>query len=181
MGKKEKLIRRLKSKPKDFTFDVIEAIANNEKIAKMIHLPLQSGSTLVLKKMNRRYTKESYLELVEKMKEKIPNVRFSTDIIVGFPEETEEDFEDTLDVVRKVEFEQVFMFIYSKRVGTPAEKMENQVPDEIKHKRFDKLKELVEKQIEARNKEYIGTVQNIIVEGTSKNNAEMLTRKNRYK
>lgn len=168
-------IKFISPHPKDFTDDVIEAIANNEKISKMIHLPLQSGSTLVLKKMNRRYTKESYLALVEKMQNKIPNVRFSTDIIVGFPEETEEDFEDTLDVVRKVDFEQVFMFIYSIRVGTPAEKMENQVPDEIKHKRFDRLKALVEELIEKRNKQYIGTVQNIIVEGKSKNNPNMLT------
>ena len=105
-------IRFISPHPKDFTDDVIEAIRDCSKVSKFIHLPLQSGSTEVLKVMNRVYTKEQYLELVEKMKKKIPNVKFSTDIIVGFPGETEEDFEDTLDVVRKVKFEQIFMFIY---------------------------------------------------------------------
>ena len=109
------------------------------------------------------------------MQEQIPGIVFSTDIIVGFPGETEEDFEDTLDVVREIKFEQVYMFIYSRRVGTPADKMENQIPDEIKHKRFDKLKELVESQIEDNNKKYVGTIQKVLVEGKSKNNPNMLT------
>ena len=109
-------IRFISPHPKDFTDDVIEAIKTCDKVCKILHLPLQSGSTNVLKKMNRKYTKEQYLELAEKIKKEIPNVVFSTDIIVGFPEETEEDFEDTLDVVRKIKFEQVFMFIYSRRV-----------------------------------------------------------------
>ena len=131
--------------------------------------------------MNRKYTKEQYLDLVKKMREKIPGVEFSTDIIVGFPEETEEDFEDTLDVVSKVCFEQVFMFIYSRRVGTPGDKMPNQVPEDVKHKRFDRLKELVESQIAENNKEYLGTVQKVLVEGPSKNNDKMLTgRKDAY-
>ena len=168
-------IRFISPHPKDFTDDVIKVIAENEKICKIIHLPLQSGSSNVLKAMNRKYTKEQYLNLVEKMKKQIPNVLFSTDIIVGFPGETEEDFEDTLDVVEKVKFEQVYMFIYSRRVGTPADKMENQIPEEIKHKRFDRLKELVEKQTEINNEKYLGTIQKVLVEGTSKNNAEMLT------
>ncbi len=168
-------IRFISPHPKDFTLDVIEAIADCEKVCKFVHLPLQSGSTNLLKVMNRKYTKEQYLELVEKMREKIPNIKFSTDIIVGFAGETEEDFEDTLDVVRKVNFEQVFMFIYSRRVGTPGDKMPNQIPEEIKHKRFDRLKELVEKQIAENNKEYIGTTQRILVEGKSKNNEKMLT------
>ena len=168
-------IRFISPHPKDFTDDVIEVIAKNEKICKIIHLPLQSGSSNVLKAMNRKYTKEQYLKLVEKMKNKIPNVLFSTDIIVGFPGETEEDFEDTLDVVKKVKFEQVYMFIYSRRVGTPADKMENQIPEEIKHKRFDRLKELVEKQTELNNEKYVGTIQKVLVEGVSKNNENMLT------
>ena len=129
----------------------------------------------MLKEMNRVYTKEQYLSLVEKMKNSIPNVKFSTDIIVGFPGETEEDFKDTLDVVKKVKFEQVFMFIYSRRVGTPADKMENQVPEEIKHKRFDRLKSLYEEIIAENNKEYIETVQDILVEGYSKTNDNFLT------
>ena len=168
-------IRFVSPHPKDFTDDVIKAIADCEKVCKLVHLPLQSGNTKVLKEMNRKYTKEQYLNLVEKMKNRIPNIKFSTDIIVGFAGETEEDFEDTLDVVRKVGFEQVFMFIYSRRVGTPGDKMPNQVPEEIKHKRFDRLKELVESQIAENNKEYLGTVQKVLVEGPSKNNDKMLT------
>ncbi len=168
-------IRFISPHPKDFTDDVIEAIRDLDKVSKFIHLPLQSGSTNILKTMNRVYTKEEYLNLVQKMKEKIPNVKFSTDIIVGFPEENEEDFENTLDVVRKVKFEQIFMFIYSRRVRTPADKMENQVPEEIKHKRFDKLKKLYEEVLAENNKEYIGTTQNILVEGYSKTNSEFLT------
>ena len=168
-------IRFVSPHPKDFTDDVIDAIADCEKVCKLIHLPLQSGSTNVLKRMNRKYTKEQYLELVEKMKAKIPNLTLSTDIIVGFAGETEEDFEDTLDVVRKVCFEQVYMFIYSRRVGTPGDKMPDQIPEEIKHKRFDRLKELVESQIEENNQKYVGTVQKVLVEGPSKNNPELLT------
>ena len=168
-------IRFVSPHPKDFTDDVIEAIAKCDKVCKLIHLPLQSGNTKVLKEMNRKYTKEQYLELVEKMKNKIPNLTLSTDIIVGFPGETDEEFEDTLDVVNKVKFEQVYMFIYSRRVGTPGDRMENQVPEEIKHKRFDRLKALVESQIAENNQKYIGTIQKVLVEGESKNNSEMLT------
>lgn len=168
-------IRFISPHPKDFTDDVIEAIRDCDKVCKIIHLPLQAGSSKVLKDMNRKYTKEQYLQLVDKMKNKIPNVAFSTDIIVGFPGETEEDFEDTLDVVEKVCFEQVFMFIYSRRVGTPADKMENQVPEAIKHERFNRLKELVESQIELNNKKFVGTKQKVLVEGKSKTNENMLT------
>ena len=168
-------IRFISPHPKDFTDDVIEAIANNPKIARIIHLPLQSGSTAVLKKMNRKYTKEQYLELVEKIKLRIPDVVLSTDIIVGFPEETEKDFEDTLDVVRKVNYEQVYMFIYSRRKGTIADKMEKQIPEEIKHKRFDKLKELFDSRVSENNQKYIGTTQKILVDGYSKNDKETLT------
>ncbi len=160
--------------PKDFTDDVIEAIANNEKISRIIHLPLQSGNTKVLKEMNRKYTKEQYLSLVDKMKERIPNLVLSTDIIVGFPGETEEEFEDTLDVVKKVNFEQVFMFIYSIREGTVAAEREDQIPEEIKHKRFDKLKELYESRVDENNEKYLNTVQKLLIEGKSKNNENML-------
>lgn len=168
-------IRFVSPHPKDFTQDVIEAIRDCDKICKLIHLPLQSGSTNILKVMNRKYSKEQYLELVEKMKNEIPEVKFSTDIIVGFPGETQEDFEDTLDVVRKVNFEQIYMFIYSRRVGTPADKMENQVPEKIKHERFEQLKKLYEDQIQENNKKYIGTIQKVLIEGYSKNNEETLT------
>ncbi len=168
-------IRFVSPHPKDFTDDVIEAIKNSDKVCKYIHLPLQSGSTKMLKKMNRNYTKEQYLELIEKIKSKIPEIKFSTDIIVGFAGETEEDFENTLDVVRKVEFEQVFMFIYSRRVGTVGDKMPDQIPEDIKHKRFDRLKTLVEEIIAKNNKNYLGTTQKILVEGPSKGNAKLLT------
>ncbi len=168
-------VRFISPHPKDFTDDVIEAIANNPKIARVLHLPLQSGSSAVLKKMNRKYTKEQYLELVDKIKTRIPDVVLSTDIIVGFPGETEEDFEDTLNVVGKVNYEQVFMFIYSRREGTVADKMENQIPEEIKHKRFDRLKELFDSRVSENNQKYIGTTQKILVDGYSKNDKETLT------
>ena len=161
--------------PKDFTDDVIDVIAKNEKVARLIHMPLQSGNSKVLKEMNRKYTKEQYLDLVEKMKARIPNLELSTDIIVGFPGETDEEFEDTLDVVRKVNFEQIFMFIYSPRIGTVAASREDQVPEDIKHVRFDKLKALYESNVDESNEKYIGTKQKILIEGFSKNNSEMLT------
>ena len=173
-------IRFISPHPKDFTDDVIEAIKDCDKVCKLIHLPLQSGSTNVLNKMNRKYSKEQYLNLAYKIKQKIPEVRFSTDIIVGFPGETDEDFEDTLDVVRKLKYEQIFMFIYSRRVGTPADKMENQVDENIAHVRFDKLKKLYEELVEERNKEYIGTIQNVLVEGKSKTNKNMLTGRSEF-
>ena len=168
-------IRFVSPHPKDFTPDVIDAIAKSDKVSKLIHLPLQAGSTNVLRQMNRNYTKEQYLKLVDDIKEKIPNAVFTTDIIVGFPGETEEDFKDTLDVVEKVKYEQVFMFIYSRRVGTRADRMENQVDENIKHERFDRLKALVEGIIDKNNKKYIGSVQKVLVEGVSKNNENMLT------
>ena len=168
-------IRFISPHPKDFTDDVIEAIRDCEKICKIIHLPLQSGSTSILKSMNRNYTKTQYLDLVNKMKNMIPGLELSTDIIVGFPGETEEDFFETLDVVEKVKFEQVYMFIYSRRDGTRADKMENQIPEEIKHKRFDKLKSLVESQIKSHNDKYVGTIKKVLVEGKSKTNNSILT------
>ena len=168
-------IRFISPHPKDFTDDVIDAIASCDKVCKLIHLPLQSGNTKVLKEMNRKYTKEQYLELVEKMKNKIPNLTLSTDIIVGFPGETDEEFLDTLDVVERVNFEQIYMFIYSRRKGTPADKMENQVPEEIKHIRFNKLKELFESRIEENNNKYVGKIEKVLVEGESKNNKELFT------
>ena len=169
------IINFMSPHPKDFTDDVIDAIRDSKKVSRIIHVPLQSGSTNVLKKMNRKYTKEGYLELIEKIRKKIPEAIFSTDIIVGFPGEAEEDFEDTLDVVKKVNFEQIYMFIYSRRKGTLADKMEDQIPENIKHERFDRLKDLFEKQIEENNKKYIGTIEKILVEGKSKNNDKLYT------
>ena len=125
--------------------------------------------------MNRKYSKEDYLKLVEQMRTKIKGLTLSTDIIVGFPGETEEDFEETLDVVRKVKYDQIFMFIYSRRVGTPGDKMENQIPEDIKHKRFDRLKNLFEEQTKEINKKYIGRIEKVLVEGKSKSNDKILT------
>ncbi|RKD34516.1 tRNA (N6-isopentenyl adenosine(37)-C2)-methylthiotransferase MiaB [Thermohalobacter berrensis] len=132
-------IRFTTSHPKDLSDELIYTIRDCEKVCEHIHLPFQAGSNNILKKMNRKYTKEQYLELAEKIKKEIPGVAITTDIIVGFPGETEEDFKDTLDVVKKVRFDSAFTFIYSIRKGTPAAKMENQIPDDIKHKRFQKL------------------------------------------
>ena len=171
-------IRFISPHPKDFTDDVIEAISSSRHICHLIHLPLQSGSSSILKRMNRKYTKEQYLKLAKRIREIMPDSTFTTDIIVGFPGETEDDFEDTLDVVRQVKFEQIFMFIYSIRVGTPAEKMEDQVPEEIKHERFDRLKALAEKQIAEKNETYVGTTQKVLVEGYSKTNEKILTGRN---
>lgn len=169
------IVRFMSPHPKDFKDDVIDAIRDCKSVCKVIHLPLQSGSTNVLKLMNRRYTKEQYLELVDKIRAKIPEVTFTTDIIVGFPGETEEDFLDTLDVVEKVRFEQVFMFIYSVRKGTKAETMPDHVPDEVKSERFGRLKTLADRITEEENMKYIGTIQNVLVEGVSKTNSEVLT------
>ena len=160
--------------PKDFTDDVIDVIAKHDKITRIIHLPLQAGNTKVLKEMNRKYTKEQYLELANKILTKVPDAVLSTDIIVGFPGETDEEFEDTLDVVRKVNFEQIFMFIYSKREGTIAAAREDQVPEDKKHIRFDKLKELYESRVDENNEKYVNTIQKILIEGKSKNNENTL-------
>ena len=132
-------IRFMTSHPKDLSDELIEVMAHSKKICNHMHLPLQSGSSRILKIMNRHYTKEDYLELVEKLRKAVPDISLTTDIIVGFPGETEEDFEETIDVVRKVRFDSAFTFIYSKRTGTPAAKMENQIPEEVIKPRFDRL------------------------------------------
>jgi tRNA-2-methylthio-N6-dimethylallyladenosine synthase len=134
-----KRIRFMTSHPKDLSDDLVDAMAECEKVCTHLHLPLQSGSTSVLKKMNRHYTKEKYLDLVEKIRRRLPEISLTTDIIVGFPGETEEDFEETLDVVRKVRFDSAYTFIYSKRSGTPAAEMENQIEPEVVKNRFDRL------------------------------------------
>ena len=132
-------IRFMTSHPKDLSDELIEVMKDSKKICKHFHLPLQSGSSEILKVMNRRYTKERYLELVEKLRAAVPDIALTTDIIVGFPGETEEDFLETIDVVRKVRYDSAFTFIYSKRTGTPAAAMENQVPEDVVKDRFDRL------------------------------------------
>lgn len=134
-----KRIRFMTSHPKDLSDELIEAMADCDKVCTHLHLPLQSGSSRILQKMNRKYSKESYLDLVSRIRTKLPDISLTTDIIVGFPGETEEDFEDTLDVVRQVRYDSAYTFIYSKRTGTPAAAMEDQVPEEIVKQRFDRL------------------------------------------
>lgn len=134
-----KRIRFMTSHPKDLSDELIRVMAQSDKICRHLHLPLQSGSSRILKEMNRRYTKEQYLELAEKIKAAVPGISLTTDIIVGFPGETEEDFLETMDVVRRVRFDSAFTFIYSKRTGTPAAAMENQVPEDVVKERFDRL------------------------------------------
>jgi tRNA-2-methylthio-N6-dimethylallyladenosine synthase len=157
-------IRFMTSHPKDLTDDLIKAIKECDKICNHVHLPVQSGSNDVLNRMNRKYTREHYLNLVEKLKTAVPDIAITTDIIVGFPGETEEDFLDTIDIVKKVEYDSAFTFLYSIREGTKAAKMENQVPDNVKHERFERLLEVLYPIILDKNKQCIGKVFPVLVE-----------------
>ena len=161
-------IRFMTSHPKDLSDELIEVMGRSKKICKHLHLPLQSGSSRILKIMNRRYDKEKYLELVAKIRNAVPDISLTTDIIVGFPGETEEDFQDTLDVVEKCDFDSAFTFIYSKRSGTPAAKMENQVPEDVVKDRFDRLLALVQEKGRKASSRFEGTVQEILVEEESR-------------
>lgn len=172
-------IRFMTSHPKDLTEDVILAVKECSKVCEHIHLPVQSGSSSILKKMNRHYDKEKYMELIHKIKELVPNCAITTDIIIGFPGETEEDFNETLELCREVKYDSAFTFIYSKRKGTPADIMEEQIPDEIKHDRFNKLVEVINEGCALRNKEYEGGTYEVLVEGLSKNDEKTLTGRTR--
>lgn len=169
------LIRFISPHPRDFTDDVVEVIAKNSKIAKSIHVPLQSGSSKILKDMNRGYTKEEYLKLITKIKKKIPNIAITTDIIVGFPGETEEDFKDTLDVVKKVGFDTAFMFMYSIRTGTKASLLENQIEEKIKKDRLQRLISLQNRISREISNYYKDKVERVLVEGPSKKNKNILS------
>lgn len=168
-------IRFMTSHPKDLSDELIETMKNCEKVCNYIHLPIQSGSSEILKRMNRHYTKQQYLELVKKLKTAIPDITISTDIIVGFPGETEQDFQETLDVIRQVKYCTAFTFIYSKRTGTPAAKMENQVPDEVVKDRFQRLLDVLNGVVEEVHKNQIGKTVEILVEEVSKQNSNILT------
>lgn len=159
-----KRVRFMTSHPKDLSDDLIETMSKEEKVCNHMHLPLQSGSSRLLKIMNRRYSKEEYLKLVEKLREKNPDIAITTDIIVGFPGETEEDFQETLDVVRKVSYHSAFTFIYSKRKGTPAAEMPDQVPDDVVQERFKHLLECVNKESERNTNNAVGRVEIALVE-----------------
>ena len=158
-------IRFMTSHPKDLSDELIATMAESKKICKHLHLPIQSGSTSLLKKMNRKYTKEDYLLLVEKLRSAIPDIGLTTDIIVGFPGETEEDFQDTLDVVQKVRFDSAFTFIYSKRVGTPAASMPDPFTRADKQRRFDRLVELQTRISEEKHRAYVGSSVRVLVDG----------------
>lgn len=158
-------IRFMTSHPKDLSDELIEVMKHSKKVCNHLHLPLQSGSTEVLRVMNRKYTKEQYLELADKIKTAMPNISLTTDIIVGFPGETEADFQDTLDVVRKVRYDSAFTFIYSKRTGTPAASMEDQISEDVVKDRFDRLLKEVQKISAEVSGKDVHTVQSVLVEG----------------
>lgn len=159
-----KRIRFMTSHPKDLSDELIETMHSSEKICKQFHLPMQSGSNKILKEMNRHYTREDYLELVRKLRESVPDIGLSTDIIVGFPGETEEDFEDTLELIKECRFDSVFTFIYSKRTGTPAAEMDNQVDDETVKNRFDRLLKVVNEISNEKVNEKLGEVVDVLIE-----------------
>ncbi len=168
-------IRFMTSHPKDLSDELIEVMKNSEKICRHMHLPLQSGSSRLLKIMNRRYTKEQYLALVEKLRNAIPDISLTTDIIVGFPGETEEDFRETLDVVRKVRYDSAFTFIYSKRTGTPAAVMENQVPEDVVKERFDRLLQKVQEISKRTSSRFEGQTMPVLVEQVNEQDSRLLT------
>ena len=167
-------IRFVTSHPWDFNDNMIDVIGKYDNIMPYIHLPLQSGSNKILKLMGRRYTKESYLELVEKIKNKMPYCSITTDIIVGFPGETEEDFLETLDVVNKCKYDSAFTFVFSPRVGTPAAKMEDNVSLEEKNNRLYKLNALINQYSKEANDKYLGKIVPVLLEGVSEKNNYML-------
>ncbi len=168
-------IRFMTSHPKDLSDELIEVMRTSKKICKHLHLPVQSGSTRILKKMNRHYTKEGYLALVDRIRKAVPDISLTTDIIVGFPGETEEDFLETMDVVKKVRYDSAFTFIYSKRTGTPAAAMEDQVPEDVVKDRFDRLlKEVQEISAEVCSV-HTGTIQDVLVETVNDHDSSLMT------
>lgn len=165
-------IRFMTSHPKDISDKLIAAYGKCEKLCHYIHLPVQAGSSKVLKEMNRHYTREDYLEIVRKLREVDPDIAISTDIIVGFPGETEEEFEETLTLCEEVRYDSAFTFLYSVRKGTPAEKFENQIPEEIKHERFNRLVDVINRISAEKNAEYVERIEKVLVDGPSKNNSK---------
>ncbi|MGX4600378.1 tRNA (N6-isopentenyl adenosine(37)-C2)-methylthiotransferase MiaB [Faecalimicrobium sp. JNUCC 81] len=172
-------VRFMTSHPKDISDEVIYAMRDCDKVCEFLHLPVQCGSTSLLKKMNRHYSKEYYLEIIEKAKAEVPGIAFSTDLMIGFPGETEEDLLDTIDVVEKVRYDSAFTFIYSKRKGTPAAEMENQIEDSIKHERFNRVLNKVNEICADINESYKGKTVEVLVEGASKTDENVLTGRTR--
>ena len=170
-----KRIRFMTSHPKDLSDELIQTMAESKKVCHHLHLPMQSGSSRILKIMNRRYDKEKYLELVSKIRKAVPDISLTTDIIVGFPGETEEDFQDTLDIVRQVRYDSAFTFIYSKRTGTPAAAMEDQVPDDVVKDRFDRLLKEVQQISAEVCSVHQGTTQDVLVESVNDHDPSLVT------
>jgi tRNA-2-methylthio-N6-dimethylallyladenosine synthase len=168
-------IRFMTPHPKDLSDELIEVLADSKKVCNHLHLPVQSGSTEILRKMNRHYTKEQYLDLVERIRAKVPEISFTTDIIVGFPGETEEDFQETVDVVRKVNYDSCYTFIYSKRTGTPAAAMENQVPEDVIKDRFQRLLRVVGEASKKNVDRYVGRTMDVLVESINDHDDTMVT------
>lgn len=168
-------LRFTTSHPWDFSKKMVDVIAKYDNIMKFIHLPVQSGNNEILKKMGRRYTKEQYLDLIKYMKEKIPSLNLSTDIIVGFPNESEEQFLDTIDLVKKVQYDSAFTFIYSPRKGTPAARMEDNVPYKEKSIRFMKLVNALEESVSKSSMSMVGNVYDVLVDGFSKTDNNKLS------
>jgi len=168
-------VRFMTSHPKDISDKLIDTIAREPKVCHSLHLPFQAGNNRVLGEMNRKYTKEQYLEKIRRVKDKIPDMALSSDVIVGFPTETDEEFSDTLDVLRDVEFDTIYSFIYSKRQGTPAANMEEPFTREDKQKRYEKLMEVQNEISKKLNDAYLGRVCEVLVESVSKNNPDCLT------
>jgi tRNA-2-methylthio-N6-dimethylallyladenosine synthase len=168
-------IRYVSSHPKDVGDDFIDFLSRSSKVCNHIHLPVQAGSSKILKDMNRKYSKEDYLNIIKKLKSAVPNISISTDFIVGFPGETEEDFEETLDLCREVGFDAAFTFIYSIRPNTPAGKREDQIDEKIKHERFNKLLETLYPVFYEKNLAYKGKVVKVLVDEVSKNKDDYLT------
>ncbi len=170
-----KRVRFMTPHPKDFSDELLDVIAANPKIARHIHLPLQAGNNEILRRMNRKYTKESYLELVDRIHKKLPDVAITTDIIVGFPGETKEAVDDTIDVVRKASFDNAFTFIYSKRTGTPAASFEDQVPEDLVKENFDRLLKVVQDTAREQTLKLKGQVHEVLVEGRNDHDETLLT------
>ena len=168
-------LRFMTSHPYDFSLPMLDVIAKYPNIMKCIHLPVQSGSTEVLRQMGRRYTREQYLQLVEEVRKRIPDCAITTDIIVGFPNETQEQFEDTLSLCEQVKYDAAFTFIYSPRAGTPAAKMVDNVSDEVKHERFDRLLKVIEKGVMFHSAKMVGNTYDVLVDGPSKKDKSMLS------
>ena len=167
------------SHPKDLSKELIRTMANSEKVCEHLHLPIQAGNNRILKAMNRKYTREEYIGLVESVREAMPDIALTTDIIVGFPGESSQEFEDTLDIIKRLKFDSAYTFIYSPRKGTPAVNIEDKISIEEKKERLAKLIEIQSKISRMKNDAYIGKVKEVLVEGRSKTTDKVLTGRTR--